>query len=141
MTASRNVAKRAGHMTRTGALAAAALLSICCGAALAGEIYQYDIVGPYLRRTDSITAGAGNSKEVNSVVHMLDPWPPYAGNRRIPGNGERMSGAVERYRDVSKSSQMPATLSHPTSGQTGQSQGTSAATSTATSTASPATGR
>lgn len=72
---------------------------LCAATAVrAGDVD--DIAAPYLQRTDSIAAGAGNAKAVNSVTHMLDPWPPYAGNRRIPGNGQRMSGAVERYRDV-----------------------------------------
>lgn len=89
-----------------------------------------DIAAPYLQRTDSIAAGAGNAKAVNSVTHMLGPWPPYAGNRRIPGNGQRMSGAVERYRDVSKQSQMPATLAPASAGQAGSSGSTTAPPST-----------
>jgi hypothetical protein len=28
---------------------------------------------------------------------VIDPWPPGVGDRRIPANGERMVGAVERY--------------------------------------------
>jgi len=39
---------------------------------------------------------------VNAATHVIDPWPPYVGNRHIPGNGERMANAVRRYRDVSK---------------------------------------
>ncbi len=56
----------------------------------------------YFQRKDTVTLGAGNAKEVNSATHVIDPWPPYVGNTRIPGNGERIAGAVERYRDVSK---------------------------------------
>jgi hypothetical protein len=89
-----------------------------------------DIAAPYLQRTDSIAAGAGNAKAVNSVTHMLDPWPPYAGNRRIPGNGQRMSGAVERYRDVSKQSQMPATRAPASAAQAGSSGSTTVPPST-----------
>ena len=48
-----------------------------------------------------------NAKNVNAATHVIDPWPRYVGNRRIPGNGERMSGAVERYRDVTKLRQAP----------------------------------
>ena len=29
---------------------------------------------------------------------MIDPWPPYAGNRNIAFDGERMQAAAERYR-------------------------------------------
>ena len=56
----------------------------------------------YFQRKNGVTLGAGNAKEVNSATHIIDPWPRYVGNRRIPGNGDRMSGAIERYRDVTK---------------------------------------
>lgn len=53
--------------------------------------------GEYLQRTDTITMSAGNAKEVNSAIHVIDPWPPYVRNRRIPANGPRMTGAIQRY--------------------------------------------
>ena len=140
MTTIRNKA-RAGRVKRTIAPLAAVALLLCTGtAARAADVD--DIAAPYLQRTDSIAAGAGNAKAVNSVTHVLDPWPPYAGNRRIPGNGERMSGAVERYRDVSKQSQTPATLAPASAGQGGSSASTAAQTSTsATTAASASTGQ
>jgi uncharacterized membrane protein YgcG len=70
--------------------------------ARAGERLIYDIFSPYLQRFDGIQPGAGDAKEVNAATHVIDPWPPYVGNRHIPGNGERMANAVRRYRDVSK---------------------------------------
>jgi hypothetical protein len=95
----------------------AALLFVCLGtAAGAGELY-YDFSGPYLRRQDGITRGPGNAKAVNTVTHMIDPWPRYVGNRRIPGDGSRMVGAVERYRNPGKG--LLPTLEHPTSIKTG----------------------
>jgi hypothetical protein len=51
----------------------------------------------YLQRTDTITMSAGNAKEVNSAIHTIDPWPPRVYNRRIPANGARMTGAIQRY--------------------------------------------
>jgi hypothetical protein len=59
---------------------------------------------------DGVTASAGNAKAINSATHIIDPWPPYVANRRIPANGERMVGAMERYRDVKKIEETPATL-------------------------------
>src|SRR5438132_12328908 len=61
----------------------------------------------YVNRSDTITLSAGDAKDVNAATHVIDPWPRYVGNRRIPGNGERMTGAVERYRDVSKIPRAP----------------------------------
>ncbi len=65
----------------------------------------------YLRRTDTVTMSAGNAKEVNAAIHVGDPWPPYAGNTRIPGDGPRMVGAVQRYETQ---------RAQPQTGQTGQ---------------------
>jgi hypothetical protein len=51
----------------------------------------------YIHRSDTITLSAGNAKEVNAATQVIDPWPRYVGNPRIPANGERMVGAVQRY--------------------------------------------
>lgn len=75
----------AGTLASTGALA-----------------WDQDPFAQYLQRSDTVTLDVGNAKETNAVTHVIDPWPRYVGDRRIPGNGERLSGAVERYRDVSK---------------------------------------
>jgi hypothetical protein len=52
---------------------------------------------PYVQRTDSVSFGAGNAQAVNAASQTIDPWPRYVGDRRIPANGPRMVGAVERY--------------------------------------------
>lgn len=64
----------------------------------------------YTQRADAVTLSAGNAQEVNSRIQVIDPWPRYAGNTRITANGQRMAGAIERYRDVSKLRQAPAPL-------------------------------
>ena len=38
---------------------------------------------------------------MNAATHVIDPWPRYVGNRQIPVNGDRLSRAVERYRQGS----------------------------------------
>jgi hypothetical protein len=52
----------------------------------------------YFDRRETVVPYAGDAKAVNQVTMMVDPWPPYSGNRNIAFNGERMQGAVERYR-------------------------------------------
>ena len=52
----------------------------------------------YLDRRDTVSFGAGDAVAVNKVTQMIDPWPPYAGNRNIAFDGERMAAAAERYR-------------------------------------------
>jgi|SRR5713101_598230 len=61
----------------------------------------------YFQRKDTVMLSSGNAKQVNEATHIIDPWPRYVGNTRIPGDGERMAGAVERYRDVSKLPRAP----------------------------------
>jgi hypothetical protein len=79
------------------------------GEAVAGDVFE-EMFAPYRQRIDGVTASAGNAKAINSATHIIDPWPPYVANRRIPANGERMVGAMERYRDVKKIEETPATL-------------------------------
>jgi hypothetical protein len=93
-------------MTRIFTIGVAALLVAAAvqGSARAWDQYPFD---EYLERSDTITLGAGDAKEANTATHVIDPWPRYAGDRRIPGNGERMSGAIERYRDPTKLNRAP----------------------------------
>jgi hypothetical protein len=69
--------------------------SLTCSAAWA---WDQDPAAQYFERKDTIVSGAGDARDVNAATHIIDPWPRYVGNRRIPGNGQRMTGAVERYR-------------------------------------------
>ena len=63
------------------------------------QVYNpVDSIQEYTQRADTVTLSAGNAQEVNSRIHVIDPWPRYVGNTRILANGERMAGAVERYR-------------------------------------------
>ena len=56
-----------------------------------------DPAAQYFNRSDTITRGAGNAKDVNAAIHVIDPWPRDVHNRRIRGDGARMVGAVQRY--------------------------------------------
>jgi hypothetical protein len=72
--------------------------SLASSAALAWDQNPFAM---YFQRSDSITLWEGDAKAVNSATHVIDPWPRYVGNRRIPVNGDRLSRAVERYRQGS----------------------------------------
>lgn len=52
----------------------------------------------YLDRKETVAFSAGNAVQTNVVAHLIDPWPKHARLRNIPFDGERMQGAVERYR-------------------------------------------
>src|SRR5260370_12246203 len=69
--------------------------SLAASAALAWDQNPF---ATYFQRSETITLWEGDAKDVNAATHIIDPWPRYVGNRRIPGNGQRMTGAVERYR-------------------------------------------
>lgn len=77
----------------------------------AGDLIWYDFPGIYLQRTDKIFPGAGNAAAANTAVLMVHPWPRYVWRRRFRSNGERMAGAVERYRDVKKLPLTPQPIS------------------------------
>src|SRR6188508_3432964 len=75
------------------------------------QIYDpVDGVQQYTQRADTVTLSAGNAQDVNTRVQEIDPWPRYVGNKRIDADGQRMAGAVERYRDVTKQRQGPRPL-------------------------------
>jgi hypothetical protein len=94
------------------AFATAALVLVGSGASFGSE---------YLQRTDTVTLGAGNAKDVNAAIHVIDPWPRHVGNVRIRGDGDRMVGAVQRYKKgggqrnggTSGASASPGTSSSP----------------------------
>jgi hypothetical protein len=79
----------------------AVALAAACGGCWTG-VYESP-AAEYLHRSDTITLSAGNAKDVNAMTHIIDPWPRHVANRRIPGHGERMARAMERY----KSGQTP----------------------------------
>ena len=77
-------------------------LATALAAGLAGCMHAEDPVTQYTQRIDKITMSAGNAKDANAAIHIIDPWPRASADRRIPANGERMAGAHERYRNVDK---------------------------------------
>ena len=78
-----------------GSLMPAAALAGALGGCWRG-IYE-NPAAQYVARSDTVTLGAGNAKDVNAATHVIDPWPRNVKDRRISGNGERMVGAVQRY--------------------------------------------
>jgi hypothetical protein len=53
----------------------------------------------YYDRREGVSFQAGNAVASNSAVQTIDPWPPAAARREIASNGQRVQGAVERYRN------------------------------------------
>ncbi len=88
----------------------ALVFTAAASAALAGDQSFEDFFGSYFHRTDTIAVSAGDAKNVNAVSEMVDPWPPGVRNRRVPANGARMTGAVQRYEDVRKLKEAAPTL-------------------------------
>jgi len=69
-----------------------AVLALAAATALSG------CTDMYLDRRDTVSFAAGDAVAANKAVHMVDPWPPRAGDRNIAFDGERMQAAAERYR-------------------------------------------
>lgn len=89
------------------------LVLLCVGGCATNVVPTYQVYNPvdgvqeYTQRADTITLSAGNAHDENTRLQEIDPWPRYVGNKRIETSGERMAGAVERHRDVSKQRQGP----------------------------------
>lgn len=96
-------------MIKLGSFSALAFVAAASGA-LAGDQTFEDFFGSYFHRSDTIALSAGDATKVNAMSEMLDPWPPYVRNRRLPANGSRMTGAVQRYEDVRRLKEVPPTL-------------------------------
>jgi hypothetical protein len=94
-------------MSKIGRTIAVLALAAACGGCWSG-VYE-DPAAEYLHRSNTITLSAGNAKDVNATTHIIDPWPRYAANRRIPAHGERMAHAIERYKSGSPTGASPQT--------------------------------
>jgi hypothetical protein len=77
----------------------ALLIVVACGDARAADDPFWDEMARYFQRIDTISVTSGDARDVNAVTHIIDPWPRYSRNRRIPANGQRMVGAITRYRN------------------------------------------
>ena len=52
----------------------------------------------YFARRDTIALNGGDAVATNEVTQMVDPWPAASADRNIAFNGDKIEGAVERYR-------------------------------------------
>jgi hypothetical protein len=52
----------------------------------------------YFDRRDTISLNGGDAVATNKVTMMVDPWPRESANKRIAFNGDKMEGAIARYR-------------------------------------------
>ncbi len=113
-----SLSEKALHMMKLVGLGALAFAAAASNA-LAGDQSFEDFFGSYFHRTDSITVSAGDAKNVNAMSEMMDPWPPSVRNRRLPANGARMTGTIQRYEDVRKLKEAPPPLSPESINPTG----------------------
>ena len=85
-------------MAKIISLAVLAFLT-ASGLARAGDYPVLDELTRYAERIDTLSVTSGDAEDVNAVTQIIDPWPPYARDRRIPANGQRMVGAINRYQN------------------------------------------
>ncbi len=130
--------------TRT-ALTTKAPIRIAAAAAVLGTTLLAGCSDLYLDRRDSIAFGAGDAVAANQIQQMYDPWPPHSNNVNYAANGQRMQGAVERYRTNTVTppvSPMGLQVASPssTTPQTNGAQNGPPSSNTTTTTAMPAGG-
>jgi hypothetical protein len=51
----------------------------------------------YFTRHDTISYQAGDDVAANKAIQIIDPWPDYAADTRIPTSGRRVARAIENY--------------------------------------------
>jgi len=78
---------------RPATRACMALLSIASLATMLGGCSDI-----YFDRRETVALGADDHIATDRVAQMIDPWPRQVEKRDIAFNGEKMQGAVERYR-------------------------------------------
>jgi hypothetical protein len=95
------------------------------GGAHAGQDYPFlDELSGYAQRIDTLSVASGDARNVNAATQIINPWPLYARDRRIPANGQRMVGAINRYQNPKLLGAQAPTLSPIiTQGLTGSSSG------------------
>ena len=72
-------------------IAMAALAGVLSSSA--ASAWDQDPFAMYIQRSDKITLGAGDAKDVNAATHVIDPSGPRdVGNRQIPANGAADGG-------------------------------------------------
>jgi hypothetical protein len=91
----------------------AGLISLMAlGVAHAGEDYPFlDELSRYAERIDTLSVVSGDARNINATTQIINPWPRYARDRRIPANGQRMVGAIDRYQNPKKLGAQAPTLS------------------------------
>lgn len=52
----------------------------------------------YLDNEDRMTPWSGEAQAANRVTHMVDPWPPYASDRKFSTYGPRVQRAMDKYK-------------------------------------------
>jgi hypothetical protein len=55
-----------------------------------------DPFSDYLQRSDTIALGAGNASQTNAAIQTINPWPPYAWDRRVTIDGRQAVDSMER---------------------------------------------
>ena len=92
--------------------------------ARAGDDAFLDELSRYAQRIDTLSVVSGDARNINAVTQIIDPWPVGARNRRIPANGQRMNGAINRYQDPKLlGAQAPTLAPIITTGTTGADAG------------------
>jgi hypothetical protein len=71
---------------------------VVCTIALATVFATLAGCSEYLDRRDTIALSGGDAVATDKVTHMVDPWPRDSADRNIAFDGNKMEGAVERYR-------------------------------------------
>jgi hypothetical protein len=62
-----------------------------------GEPPFDDPFADYTQRTLTVSRTAGNAEAANTVLQTATPWPRHSSNTDIPGNGPRITKAIQNF--------------------------------------------
>jgi hypothetical protein len=85
------------------ALAIAALVASLAIAGCSSTVGFDDPFADYLQRTALVSTTGGDAQAANIAMQTPTPWPRYANDTNIPGNGARIAKAITRYEGGSAS--------------------------------------
>lgn len=86
------------RMTRTRIAIAVSILPAALAGCSPGPAFD-DPTAEYTQRTMLVSSTGGDAQAANTVVQTATPWPRYSNDTNIPGEGTRMTKAVQRYED------------------------------------------
>ena len=81
-----------------------------------GEPPFDDPFADYTTRSLTISTGAGNAQAANAALQTATPWPRYANDTNIPGNGAQTARAIHEFESGARETESGKRTLNPSGG-------------------------